>query len=109
MDIDLDTGKLELPLIRIYQTSFYNNYLAAQIDFSFLNNSYQVYSGGAPYYNPGFNILTRFGTLDLFEDYRITGGFRFAGDFDSNEYLMSVENLKGKFDKSAYIPPAGLL
>ena len=100
MDIDLDTGKLELPLMRIYQTSFYNNYLAAQIDFSFLNNSYQVYSGGAPYYNPGFNILTRFGTLDLFEDYRITGGFRFAGDFDSNEYLISVENLKGKFDKS---------
>lgn len=100
MDIDLDTGRLDLPLIRIYQPSFYNNYLAAQIDFSFLNNSYQVYSGGAPYYNPGFNILTRFGTLDLFEDYRITGGFRFAGDFDSNEYLVSVENLKGKFDKS---------
>jgi len=99
MDIDLDTGEIGLPLIRIYETSFYNNYIAAQIDFSFLNNTYQVYSGGAPYYNPGFNVLTRFGTLDLFEDYRITGGFRFAGDFDSNEYLLSVENLKGKFDK----------
>jgi Tol biopolymer transport system component len=99
MDIDLDTGQLNLPLIRIYETSFYNNYIATQIDFSFLNNSYQVYSGGAPYYNPGFNILTKFGTVDLFEDYRITGGFRFAGNFDSNEYLLSVENLKGKFDK----------
>ncbi|HBQ84221.1 MAG: hypothetical protein A2X05_06995 [Bacteroidetes bacterium GWE2_41_25] len=99
MDIDLDTSELELPLIRIYETSFYNNYIVAQIDFSFLNNSYQVYSGGAPYYNPGFNILTRFGTVDLFENYRITGGFRLAGDFDSNEYLLSVENLKGTFDK----------
>jgi hypothetical protein len=99
MDIDLDTGQLNLPLIRIYETSFYNNYLATQIDFSFLNYSYQVYSGGAPYFNPGFNILTKFGTVDLFEDYRITGGFRFAGNFDSNEYLLSVENLKGKFDK----------
>ena len=99
MDIDLDTSTIELPLIRIYQTSFYNNYIVGQIDFSFLNNSYQVYSGGAPYYNPGFNILTRFGTVDLFEDYRVTGGFRLAGDFDSNEYLLSVENLKGKFDK----------
>jgi Tol biopolymer transport system component len=99
MDIDLDTGQIELPLIRIYETSFYNNYIVNQIDFSFLNNSYQVYSGGAPYYNPGINILTRIGTLDLFEDYRITGGFRFAGNFDSNEYLISVENLKGKFDK----------
>jgi Tol biopolymer transport system component len=99
MDIDLDTGTIQLPLIRIYETSFYNNYIANQIDFSFLNNSYQVYSGGAPYFNPGINILTRIGTLDLFEDYRITGGFRFSGNFDSNEYLVSVENLKGTFDK----------
>ena len=99
MDIDLDTGHVNLPLIRIYETSFYNNYIATQIDFSFLNNSYQVYSGGAPYFNPGVNLLTRFGTLDLFEDYRITGGFRFSGNFDSNEYLLSIENLKGTFDK----------
>jgi hypothetical protein len=99
MDIDLDTGKLKLPLIRIYETSFYNNYIATQVDFSFLNNSYQVYSGGAPYFNPGINVLTRIGAIDLFENYRITGGFRFSGNFDSNEYLLSVENLKGKFDK----------
>jgi hypothetical protein len=99
MNIDLDTGQIDLPLIRIYETSFYNNYVATQVDFSFLNNSYQVYSGGAPYFNPGVNVLTRFGTVDLFEDYRITGGFRFSGNFDSNEYLLSVESLKGKFDK----------
>ncbi len=99
MDIDLDTGKLALPLIRIYETSFYNNYTATQIDFSFLNNSYQVYSGGAPYFNPGINLLTKFGTVDMFENYRITGGFRFSGNFDSNEYLLSVEDLKGSFDK----------
>ncbi|NLN30025.1 MAG: hypothetical protein GX158_02105, partial [Bacteroidales bacterium] len=99
MDIDLDTGRLELPLIRIYQTAFYNNYIANQIDFSFLNNTYQVYSGGAPYYNPGINLLTRFGVIDLFENYRITGGFRFSGNFDSNEYLVSAESLKGKLDK----------
>jgi WD40 repeat protein len=101
MDIDLDTGALEMPLVRIYQPSFYNNYISNQIDFSFLNNSYQVFSGGAQYFNPGVNLMTRIGTLDLFEDYRITGGFRFSGNFDSNEYLLSVENLKGKFDKQA--------
>ena len=78
MDIDLDTGHINLPLIRIYEPSFYNNYIATQIDFSFLDNSYQVYSGGAPYFNPGVNLLTKFGTVDLFEDYRITGGFRFS-------------------------------
>jgi hypothetical protein len=99
MNIDLDTSQLEMPLIRIYETSFYNNYIASQVDFSFLNNSYQVYSGGAPYFNPGINMLTQFGTVDLFENYRITGGFRFSGNFDSNEYLLSFENLKGTFDK----------
>ncbi len=99
MNIDLDTGKIDIPLIRIYETSFYNNYIANQIDFTFLNNTYQVFNGGAGYYNPGVNLLTRFGILDLFEDYRLTAGVRFAGDFDSNEYLLSFESLKGKFDK----------
>jgi len=99
MDIDLEDRVIDLPVARIYEESFYNNYIANQVDFSFLNNSYQLYSGGAPYFNPGVNVLTRFGAIDLFEDYRITGGFRFSGNFDSNEYLVSVENLKGKFDK----------
>ena len=99
MNIDLDTGHIQLPLIRIYEPSFYNNYIANQVDFSFLNNSYQVYSGGASYFNPGVNVVSRFGTLDLFEDYRVTGGVRFSGNFDSNEYLLSFEHLKGIFDK----------
>lgn len=99
MDIDLDTGSLNIPTSRIYQTSFYNNYIANQIDFNFLNNTYQVYSGGAPYFNPGVNVFTRIGVIDMFENIRLTGGFRFSGNFDSNEYLVSLENLKGKFDK----------
>lgn len=99
MDIDIDTASIKFPLIRIYETSFYNNYIANQIDFNFLNQSYQAYSGGAPYFNPGFNMLTQIGIVDLFEDYKLTGGFRFAGNFDSNEYLVSLESLKGKFDK----------
>lgn len=99
MDIDLGTDTLQMPLVRIYQTSFYNNYIANQIDFSFLNNSYQPYNGGAPYFNPGTNLFTRIGILDMFEDYKLTGGFRFAGNFDSNEYLISLESLKGRFDK----------
>jgi hypothetical protein len=99
MNIDLDTGKIQLPLIRIYEASFYNNYIATQVDFSFLSNSYQAFNGGSPYFNPGVNLFNKIGIVDLFENYKVTGGFRFAGNFDSNEYLLSVENLKGKFDK----------
>lgn len=98
-DINIDTGNFNLPRIRIYETSFYNNYIASQVDFGFLNNSYQPFQGGGGYYNPGMNMLFKIGADDLFENYKIIGGFRFSGNFDSNEYLLSVENLKGNFDK----------
>jgi WD40 repeat protein len=84
---------------RIYLTSFYTNSFVGQVDFGFLSNSYQPFTGGPFYFNPGFNIFFKIGTTDLFEDYKITGGVRFAGNFDSNEYLLSFENLKKRLDK----------
>lgn len=88
-----------MPKQLVYFTNFYTNYLTTQIDFGFLNNSYQSYTGGAVYFNPGFNVLTKIGAIDLFEDYKITGGMRLAGDFDANEFLISIENLKSRLDK----------
>ncbi len=93
----IDTNKIVKK--RIYQTAFYTNTLASQVDFSFLNSSYQAFSGGEVYFNPGFNMLTKIGALDLFENYKITAGFRFSADFNSNEYLLSVENVKKQWDK----------
>ncbi len=94
------TGReFELPLVKIYQPRFYINYLASQVDFTFLNSSYQAYTGGAVYYNPGFNMLFKVGTQDLFEDYKLIAGVRFGTDFNSNEYLLSLENLKKRLDK----------
>ena len=94
------TGKeFDVPPLRIYQPSFYINYLASQVDFTFLNSSYQAFTGGAVYYNPGFNMLFKVGTQDLFEDYKLIGGVRFGADFQSNEYLLSFENLKKRLDK----------
>ena len=82
-----------------YETSFYPNFLVNQIDFSFMNASYQTFTGGAVYYNPGMNLLFKVGANDLFEDYRLIGGVRLATDFDSNEYLFSFEDLKTRWDK----------
>ena len=89
----------EIKKPQLYLTSFYNNYVVNQIDFGFLNTSYQAFTGSAMYFNPGLNALFKIGALDLFENYRITGGVRFAGNFDSNEYLVSLENLKNRIDK----------
>ena len=83
----------------IYLTSFYTNSFIGQVDFGFLSNSYQAFTGGPFYFNPGFNVFFKLGTTDLLEDYKITGGVRFAGNFDSNEYLLSFENLKKRLDK----------
>jgi len=84
---------------RFYFTNFYINDMVTQVDFSFMNNSYQAFTGTGYYYNPGFNVYFKLGALDLFEDYRITGALRLAGNFDSNEWLVSVENLKKRVDK----------
>jgi len=97
--MELDTVVESRKMYIDYETSFYPDYLVNKVDFSFLSESYQAFTGGAVYYNPGFNMLFKVGATDLFEDYRIIGGVRFATDFDSNEYLISVENLKKRLDK----------
>ena len=85
---------------RMYFTSFYLNQFVSQVDFSFLNTSYQAFSGGATgFYNPGLNGLFKIGTNDLFEDYKLTGTFRIPVNMNSIEYLISYEDLKSKFDK----------
>ncbi len=95
-----DSTVLKLPKIRNYETAFSSNYFVAQLDNTLLNQSYQLFSGGgAIYYNPGLNGFFKIGISDLLENYKITGGFKLAGDLNSNEYFLSYENLKKRFDK----------
>lgn len=82
-----------------YRTTFYPDELVNQIDYSFLSDSYQAFTGSAFYFNPGFNLLFKVGANDLFEDYRLVGGVRLSSDFNSNEYLLSFENLKNRMDQ----------
>ena len=100
--IVVDEKELEDPKTRIYQKAFYQNYLVSQIDFSFLNESYQPFSGGAVYFNPGFNLLLKVGTHDLFEDYKITAGYRLPVNMNSSEYLISLEDLKHRINKQYF-------
>lgn len=82
-----------------YFTNFYTNHITQQVDFGFLNNSYQAYTGGAFYFNPGLNIFTNIGVFDLFENYRLSGGFRLGANLDSYEYLVTVEDIRNQLDK----------
>lgn len=99
LEIAVDTVEERKPRIRLYRPVFYQNNLVTQVDFNFLNASYQAFTGGAFYFNPGLNVLMKIGANDLFEDFKITGGVRISPDLDANEYLLSFENLKRRLDK----------
>ncbi len=90
------------PPARIYQKAFYQDYLVSQIDFSFLSESYQTFTGGAVYYNPSMNLSFKLGSHDLFEDYKITAGLRLPLDFQSSEYLIGLEMLEDRWNKQFF-------
>lgn len=95
----IDTTTLERETANLYKTNFYINQLVNQIDFSFINTGYQPFTGKAYDYSQNMNILLKLGIIDLFEDYRLTGAYRFTGSLGTNEYLLSVENLRGRLDR----------
>lgn len=88
------------PTPRNYNVQYTINKLVTQADFSFLNTSYQQFSGSdSPIYlNAGFNALFMVGINDLFEDYRISGGVRFSFDLQSNEFMLSYEDVSRRLD-----------
>lgn len=96
---DISIPQKPSPKIQVYQRTFFTDHVVSQVDFGFINSTYQAFTGGAVYFNPGLNALIKFGAFDLLEDYKIIAGVRFSADFNSNEYLISLENLKKKIDE----------
>ncbi|HNQ11602.1 MAG TPA: hypothetical protein PKH65_07000 [Bacteroidia bacterium] len=97
--LTIDSFTLQLPKQRNYDISFSSEYFLAQLDNNLLNFTYQKFTGGAPYFDPGLNGLFKLGISDLFDDYKIKGGFRLSGNLNSNEYLLSVLNQRKRLDK----------
>lgn len=88
------------PVTRNYNVQYTMNKLITQADFSFLNTSYQQFTGAEDpiYLNAGFNAFLMVGINDLFEDYRISGGVRLSFDLQSNEFMLSYEDLSKRLD-----------
>ena len=86
---------------RNYNVQYFISKIVTQVDFSFLNTTYQqfVKSSLPIYLNPGLSGLAMFSIRDLMEDYRMTGGFRISIDFSDMEFLYSYENLKHRLDR----------
>lgn len=82
---------------------FFNDYLVAGLNNTVFGISrYQAYAGGAGPIDPAngnnLNGLIRLGTIDLFEDYKISGGFRIAPNLRDNDMLFEFTNLRRRFD-----------
>lgn len=90
-----------IPVGLPYRVQYSIDQVITQADFSFLNTSYQQFAGGTNpiYLNTGFNALFMLGINDLFEDYRITGGFRIGWNLNSYEFMFSYENLARRLDR----------
>ena len=86
------------PKARNYNINFTTDYVLTQIDNNFGNQFYQPITG-PDNLNPGLSGLIKLGISDLFEDYKILGGFRIAGNLDNNTYVLSFENLENRIDK----------
>lgn len=100
-----DSSSFTRVAARNYYTQFSINQLVTQADFSFLNTTYQQFTGGTSpiYLNTGINALVMVGINDLFEDYRITGGFRLSFDLQSNEFMFSYEDLHRRLDHQVVV------
>ena len=82
---------------------FFNDYVVAGLNNAvYLVNKYQPYAGGAgPISLSNGNELSgmiRMGTADLFEDFKINGGFRLATNLRDNDVLFEFTNLRRRWD-----------
>jgi len=82
---------------------FFNDYVVAALNNTvYTVNKYQPYAYGAGPIDPSngnqISGLIRVGTADLFEDYKISGGFRIAPNLRDNDVLFEFSNLKKRFD-----------
>ena len=87
---------------RNYYVELFAKELTTQIDFSYMNYSYQPFTGGgsAIYLNSGFNMFIGSMMSDLMEDYKIDIGVKFNTSFVNNEYVIRFRDLSKRTDKS---------
>ncbi len=81
---------------------FFNDYLVSGFNNNVLVTRYQPFTGGSgPIQlsnNDPFNGMIRVGTSDLFEDWKLAGGFRISPNLDNNEYVFTTQYLKKRID-----------
>jgi len=98
----LSLSNFTLPKLETYETGYFLDQVTTQFDFSYLNASYQTYTGYGPIFiQPGMNALFMLNLTDLLEDHRIILGTHLSSSLDENEYIVSYEDLSRRLDRQA--------
>ncbi len=93
------TLEIVLPPQRNYDVAFKSEYVVTQLDNAFVNSTYQRFTGGGSFNNPGLNGFFKTGITDILDDYKVVGGFRITGNLGTNEVFISAQNFKVRLDK----------
>ncbi|MDP6909620.1 MAG: hypothetical protein QF371_08945, partial [Flavobacteriales bacterium] len=91
--------EMVLPPQRNYDVAFKSEYVVTQLDNAFVNSTYQRFTGGGSFNNPGLNGFFKTGITDILDDYKVVGGFRVTGNLGTNEFFVSAQNFKRRLDK----------
>lgn len=91
--------EMQLPPQRNYDVAFKTEYVVTQLDNAFVNSTYQTFTGGGSFNNPGLNGFFKTGITDILDDYKVVGGFRITGNLNTNEVFISAQNFKRRIDK----------
>ena len=87
---------------RNYYVEMFINKMTSQADFSYMNYSYQPFTGNgsAIYLNSGFNVYMGAEMADLMEDHKINVGMKLNMSLINNEYVIRFRDLTRRLDKS---------
>ena len=87
-----------LPRQDIYKVNFTVDKVLMQLNPTFNNQSYQRISENG-FQNAGLDGFSIINAKDVFEDYRIIGGFKGPIQINNTGYMLIFENLKSRLDK----------
>ena len=91
-----------LPLKKIYNVNFTIGEFVMQLNPTFNNLAYQRFSNSG-FKNAGFDGFTMIQAKDVFEDYKLTGGFKGPVQLNNTGFIVVYENLKNRMDKKTQL------
>lgn len=92
------TKLVEIPKPRNYKLNFATDFMVTQVNNANFTEFYQPLTGSDNLY-PGLSPMVKMGITDLFEDYRIIGGFRISFNLRNTDFMLQFSDYSKRMDK----------